>query len=355
MPVKPEIPGRPVVRPGQVWKGTFTYAGETQRATLVILSASERSFEAAWTGTMKLTLKATVKPGARGGSEVGMRFYDGEGIYSAGSGTIQGKTLNGTYAVVSGKDAGKGGKINLARSSEPKPAPLPVPKPSKVVQALIEQLTDKDALMRRTAAETLGKLGAKEAVPALIKRVADDVWLQAPDSIFRDPTPYDGCSDRRGSKDRALQVLRKLAPDKVEEALLAATKSKTPAVRWWAALELAGQKKSQAIVKALVTGLGDRDAYVRLAAADTLGKLRAKEAVPALIKRVADDVWLQAPDSIFRDPTPYDGCSDRRGSKDRALQVLRKLAPDKVEEALAAAMKSKKPEVRRWAVAAAAE
>jgi hypothetical protein len=127
-------------------------------------------------------------------------------------------------------------------------------------------------------------------------------------------------------------------------------KSKTYQVRSWAAWELAGQKKSEAIVAALVAGLRDADGYVRRSAATTLGKLGAKEAVPALIKRVADDVWVQGPSfTLGSDNSPYDGWA-KQGSKDRALQVLAKLAPDKVEEALTRALESKKPEVKAWAL-----
>jgi HEAT repeat protein len=224
-------------------------------------------------------------------------------------------------------------------------------KSEPIVAALVAGLRDADGYVRRTAADSLGKLGAKEAVPALIKRVADDVWVQHPGlATFADSTPYDGIKEK-GSKDRALQVLGKLAPDKVEEALVLAMKSKTYQVRSWAARELASEKKSEAIVAALVAGLRDSDAYVRRAAADTLGRLGAKEAVPALIKRVADDVWVQHPGfATIGDSTPYDGMKDRRGSKDRALQVLTKLAPEKVEEALTLALNSKKPEVKAWAL-----
>jgi hypothetical protein len=66
---------------------------------------------------------------------------------------------------------------------------------------------------------------------------------------------------------------------------------------------------------------------------------------------VGDDVWLQRPfGTLLGDSSPYDGMPER-GSKDRALQVLGKLAPDKVEEALLLALKSKKPEVKSWAIA----
>jgi hypothetical protein len=219
-----------------------------------------------------------------------------------------------------------------------------------LVKALIEQLNDRDGRVRRTAADTLGKLGAMEAVPALIQRVSDDVWLQRPwGSILGDTSPYDGIKDT-GSKDRALQVLARLAPDRVEEALLLAMKSKSPAVQVWAILELAGQKKNEAIVASLVARLHDTNGFVRRAAADTLGKLEAKEAVPALIKRVADDVWWPRPfGTLLGDTNPYDGMPER-GSKDRALQVLTKLAPDRIEEALLLAMKSKKSEVKAWAI-----
>jgi hypothetical protein len=220
-----------------------------------------------------------------------------------------------------------------------------------LVKALIEQLKDTDGKVRRSAADTLGKLEAKEAVPALIERVADDVWLQRPwGSMLGDTSPYDGMKER-GSKDRTLQVLRKLAPDRVEGALLLTMKSKTFQVRAWAAIEVAGEQKTEAIVAALVAGLRDANGYVRREAAESLGRLEAREAVPALIKRVADDVWLQRPfGSTLGDTRPYDGTKER-GSKDRALQVLAKLAPDKVEEALLLALKSNKPAVKNWAIA----
>jgi HEAT repeat protein len=239
------------------------------------------------------------------------------------------------------------------RPNAPRPVvkePMPEVK-SPLVKALIEQLTDKDGKVRRTAAETLGKLGAKEAVPALIERVADDVWVQHPGIVtFGDSTPYDG-HQKTGSKDRALQALSKLAPEKVRDALLLALKSKSYQVRRWAARELAGQKKSAAIVAALVEGLRDADGSLRRAAADSLGKLGAKEAVPALIERVADDVWVQHPGIVtFGDSTPYDG-NKKTGSKDRALQALSKLAPEKVRDALLLALKSKKPAVKAWALA----
>jgi hypothetical protein len=141
------------------------------------------------------------------------------------------------------RKAGASEKV-LAAIRRPSGAPSALVKalspgaPSALVQALIEQLKDRDGKVRRTAADTLGKLGAKEAVPALIQRVADDVWLERPfGTLLGDSSPYDGMPER-GSKDRALQVLIKLAPDRVEEALLLAMKSKKPEVKAWALAEI---------------------------------------------------------------------------------------------------------------------
>ena len=52
------------------------------------------------------------------------------------------------------------------------------------------------------------------------------------------------------------------------------------------------------------------------------------------------------------DGTPYDDIAEGecQGSKPAALAALKKLAPEKVEEALLEATKSKSLEVRRWAL-----
>jgi hypothetical protein len=223
------------------------------------------------------------------------------------------------------------------------------------VKALVEGLTDKDGTVRARSAESLQKLGAKAkgAVPALVKRVADDLWPGGP---F---LPNDG------GKNAALAALKELAPDKVEKALLKAAKSKTSGVRTWATEALvewakddrsAGKKEQRnekakadseglegeelpAVVRAMVEGMTDSDGTVRAQSAESLRKLgaKAKGAVPALIKRVADDRWPGGP---F---LPNDG------GKNAALAALKELAPDKVEEALLKALKSKNKDVKAWA------
>jgi HEAT repeat protein len=233
------------------------------------------------------------------------------------------------------------------------------------VQALIEQLSDTSADVRHAAAQSLGKMGAraKGAVPALVNRVADELWGTKGDPVNQDNVP------RNASKDAALKALQQLAPDRVEEALLAAVNSKNVKTKEWATKQLgtvearstptrstpvgdsrAGGDLSPA-VRALVAQLSDADADVRHAAAESLAKLgaQAKGAVPALVNRVADDVW-----GTKGDPVNKDNASGHT-SKDAALKALQQLAPDKVEAALLSAMKSSNPKVKTWAVKALAD
>jgi hypothetical protein len=104
------------------------------------------------------------------------------------------------------------------------------------VRALLAALEDNDVRKRALAARSLKDIGAKEAVPALVRRVADDRW--APDAKGIDR-----------SKEAALEALKALAPGRVAEALKAASRSKNAEVRGWAAARLAAQ---------LVPGFGRR-------------------------------------------------------------------------------------------------
>jgi tRNA A-37 threonylcarbamoyl transferase component Bud32 len=118
------------------------------------------------------------------------------------------------------------------------PAKPPEPEPKKkgdlpaAVQVLVEGLNDEDGKVRRTSAESLGVMGARArgAVPALARRVADDVWIGGVFAHTADP--------HGGGKAAALEALKKLAPERVEGALLLAMKSKNPAVKSWATTEL---------------------------------------------------------------------------------------------------------------------
>jgi hypothetical protein len=108
--------------------------------------------------------------------------------------------------------------------------------------ALGQALSDTDARVRREAAHSLRKLADPAAVPDLVKRVADEVWGKVAPRLrmVSDPAIYEDVAEgkNQGSKYAALEALKELAPDKVPEALLAATKATNAAVREWAAREL---------------------------------------------------------------------------------------------------------------------
>src|SRR5262249_48109011 len=148
-----------------------------------------------------------------------------------------------------------------------------------IVNLYIEQLDDEDYRVRRAAAEALGKLRVKSATDALARRVADDVMFLA----FEE------------DKDAALEALRAIAPDRVQAALIAGTKSRGRNVRWWAMDRLVGLTKDrppdaeepgEAVVQALIERLGDDELAPRSVAAKALGKLRARTAADALARRV---------------------------------------------------------------------
>jgi hypothetical protein len=124
-------------------------------------------------------------------------------------------------------------------TSESTPKAPPEGKVPPTVQALIEQLEDADADARHAAATSLGKMGvnAKGAVPALIQRVADDVWGTQGEGV-RVAVNTDNASGNT-SKDAALKALKQLAPDRVEEVLIKGTKSTNPRTRAWGSAPMA--------------------------------------------------------------------------------------------------------------------
>src|SRR5207302_1301360 len=93
------------------------------------------------------------------------------------------------------------------------------------VKVLGEALNDKAASVRTAAAAGLQKLDDKDAVPALIQRVADDV-------LETDPA----------DKNAALAALKALDPDKMKAALTTASQSSNAAVKDWAVAQLAALK-----------------------------------------------------------------------------------------------------------------
>jgi HEAT repeat protein len=230
---------------------------------------------------------------------------------------------------------------------------------SPAVKAQLPGLEDKDARVRREAALCLRKLGDKAAVPALIRRIADDTWgdTKGPFAV-RSDTPFEDVTtgSNQGSKYAALEALRELAPERVTEALQRALESRQPPVIEWALRNLAGQKANGATVQAVAEQLGHKDPRVRREAARTLAKLGDPAAVSALIRRIADDTWgdTRGPFvAAVRSDTPFEDVAtgSNQGSKYAALEALKKLAPQEVvTKALGMAQQSGNLEVKKWAL-----
>jgi HEAT repeat protein/tetratricopeptide (TPR) repeat protein len=232
--------------------------------------------------------------------------------------------------------------------------PLLVQRFPHLVESLTKALTDREAGARGPAADALGRLGGAAAVPALERRVADDLWyVSGYSNVPDDP--------EGGGKAAALGALRALAPERVQDALVAAAGSKTVEVRAWALAclgELVGRGDDPGVVAALVRGLSEPDptdkdhaarmvrkgGHIRAVAAEALRKLGARSAVPDLTKRVADGVWYASGyGNVPGDP--------EAGGKAAALKALAELAPGEVIGALTQATRSKVPEVQLWALA----
>jgi HEAT repeat protein/predicted Ser/Thr protein kinase len=254
------------------------------------------------------------------------------------------------------------------------PPPIPA-EPSDAVKPLIAQLNDEDVLVRVQAALSLNKLGDRSAVPALMQRIADDLWTQQDFNSVTSAPP--------SSKAAALLALQTLAKEQETEALVLATKAKTKEVREWACINLEAQKDPAAVaclvsmlqkdpvprvrevaakslvasrppaVKALAQALFDEEVLVRWQAGRTLEALGdtrippaivkevAAGAVPALMQRIADDLWTQQDFNSVTSAPP--------SSKAAALLALQVLEKEKVPPALIQALTAKKPEVRIWA------
>jgi len=199
------------------------------------------------------------------------------------------------------------------------PAPSPTRELSRIEKALVARLSDADFSVRKQAANTLRKLKAVATAPDLAKRVHDDLYVSY-------------------SKDAILNALKALAPERVEESLWKAMDSKNIHVRFWATKNLipvgggTSHTKLSRLDQALVNRLTDKDFTLRKQAANGLSQRKAGAAVPHLVKRVQDDLYVSY-------------------SKDAVLNALKVLGPERVEDALLKAMESKNSDVRNWATA----
>jgi uncharacterized caspase-like protein len=104
-------PKQNLVEKNQLWSGTYTHEGNILNAKLKITNAGPQAFEADWNGTLPLKLKAEITSVAKDGTlSLKLRFYEGDNLFSDGTGTVSGKKLTGNYTV---RKDNKGGRIDL--------------------------------------------------------------------------------------------------------------------------------------------------------------------------------------------------------------------------------------------------
>ncbi|MER3422446.1 MAG: hypothetical protein C4293_03670 [Nitrospiraceae bacterium] len=153
--------------------------------------------------------------------------------------------------------------------------PLPS-EPTQIVPSLLKLLTDSSPDVRRTAALSLGKIGAPEAIPALRQALSD------PDSLVRQYSAW------------ALGNLGEQARDQAGLVLVGLLRDPSPTVTSTAAEAIGAIGATESMVEFLVDSLQQGPVHTRHAAVKALALLEAPSSYPALVQALAD------PDAMVR-------------------------------------------------------
>ena len=138
-------------------------------------------------------------------------------------------------------------------------------KPRRIMDLLVNQLTDRDSAVRRFAAETLGRIGSPQVLPSLMMVMAKDK-----ESKIRSEAAM--ALGRIGSTEAILPLIHALRGD--ADSLVRKSAA--------AALGLIGSTECLPELFNLLTL--DKDSQVRGGAAEALGKIKGLEILPQLIR-----------------------------------------------------------------------
>jgi len=206
----------------------------------------------------------------------------------------------------------------------------------------VAELMSPIPLVRRRAAASLGAMGQRAAVPALVRALSD-----------RDPSV-------RAEAARSLGLLR---GERAIPALCRAVADPDLNVRFYAAYAL-GEIKDERAADALVKALGDPEWCVRDQAAWALHELHDPSLAPRLVRLLSDErgdtahiEWLlrSLPPKTAVGPLADLLRSGNETARLRAARCLAGIDDEAVVPHLLAALSDRSPGVRRLAVAALAE
>jgi HEAT repeat protein len=157
----------------------------------------------------------------------------------------------------------------------------------------LKALNSSSPAERTAAACALGKLGAVEAIPALIGLLSDETPVERivcwTDGKW---TPARLTLKQASPGEQAAIALAAMSQPAVEP-LINAMNNENPSVRRnaaWAIGEIRGGLNTDrsAALEPLIAALGDADTWVRMAAAFSLGEMRPPRATEALIAALGD-------------------------------------------------------------------
>ena len=170
---------------------------------------------------------------------------------------------------------------------------------SQAVASLVSTLDDRDAEVRKAAAQALGELDDPRAVEALMRalRTDSDAGVRATAAWalgeIEDPRAVPALGDAlRGDQDAHVREMAAWALGEIEspqgvEPLRAGLRDRSPQVRLKVVWAL-GEIEDVAAVPALIEALGDADVQIRRTAAWALGEIEDPSAIPALVRALGD-------------------------------------------------------------------